>query len=168
MVRDVAQPVVRWTSASPASECATTYEGRNALAGLGSGGVGVSEPAPGESHWAVLTLLENVSDGPVDVLRVRVVGKSAALRVDRYAAFSRKEAGGVPLSLRAENGDALSDLSGKPVRVAPGQEGDVFYAARLTLTGAAPAAIRTCEVTYRHGGIEYEREFPCEFSMGED
>jgi hypothetical protein len=131
--------------------------------------VGTEHAKVGETWWFALPVPTNTTSQPIEITDVAVLDVPHGIKVLKYGAYSKVDTEGIPLLVR-EGGDApdfsrLTNHIGKPVRVAPRAESDVFYLAKLKITSPPQGSTRQCRFDYRQGGQAYTQTLDCEVEL---
>ncbi|MFD7233337.1 hypothetical protein [Streptomyces sp. NPDC059881] len=110
----------------------------------------------GKGYWFTCPLLTNISDLPVDVLAVELVGAPAHWRTGEARAARRPDDAGFWLGASDESfvkePDLTRDYSKEPVRIAPGAESPIYYFVRAeAVTSPVAGTADGCRFTYRTG-----------------
>ncbi|WP_216589800.1 hypothetical protein [Streptomyces brasiliscabiei] len=135
-----------------------------------SGTVGSEHVKVGETWWFALPVPTNKSAEPIEITGVSIVRIPKGMKVLKYGAYSLEDTEG--LALLVTEGEKLTprfaelrDYSDKPVRVAPHQSSDIYYLARLKITGLPSQSARYCKFDYRQGGREFTQTLDCEVEL---
>lgn len=131
--------------------------------------VGSEHAAIGQSWWFALPLVQNRSNSPVELTGVQVLDLPRGLKVSQYAAFSSEETNGVALIF--PDGDSqfpvakYKDYSKRPVKLAPGNENDIYYSVKVSVNGRVSGEASLCRFAYSQGSDRYTQDLPCRFAL---
>ncbi|OXS37056.1 hypothetical protein [Streptomyces sp. XY006] len=122
----------------------------------------------GKEYWVALPTADNVSDRPLTLLRGEITQVPEGLEVVGYKAISHEDTDGHPLSASPVEGSPgvpkltkLPDHSSRPSLVPAHEPGDVFWAARVRVTGKVTGDLTGCRYYYRQDGTEYGQNVAC-------
>ncbi|MEV5438781.1 hypothetical protein AB0K80_22625 [Streptomyces sp. NPDC052682] len=154
----------------PGEEPSGGHAAGTALDGDIQAGVEVTSPHAriGKEYWVALPTADNVSDRPLTLLRGEITRVPDGLRIIGYKALSHEDTGGHPLSASPVGGSpgipdltTLPDRSGRPAVVPAHEPGEVFWAARVRVTGKVTGDLTGCRYVYRQGGVTYQQDLVC-------
>ncbi|MER6345109.1 hypothetical protein ACWC10_05955 [Streptomyces sp. NPDC001595] len=146
------------------------YRVGTALDGDIQAGMEVTSPHTqiGKEYWVALPTADNVSDRPLTLLRGEITQVPEGLRIVGYKALSHEDTGGHPLSAAPVGGSpgipdltTLPDHSDRPSLIPAHEPGEVFWAARVRVTGKVTGDLTGCRYYYRQGDAEYRQELAC-------
>ncbi|MFJ3441325.1 hypothetical protein ACIPM2_09130 [Streptomyces sp. NPDC086081] len=146
------------------------YRVGNALDSDVQAGIEVTSPHAqvGKEYWVALPTADNVSGQPLTLLRGEISQVPDGLDIVGYKALSHEDTDGHPLSASPVEGSPgvpnltkLPDHSGRPSRVPAHEPGDVFWAARVRVTGKVTGDLTGCRYHYRQGDTEYRQNVAC-------
>ncbi|QIJ62811.1 hypothetical protein [Streptomyces sp. JB150] len=140
-----------------------------ALDGERQGGIEVTSPhaRSGSECGVCLPAVANTSDEPLVLLEGEIARVSEGLEYLGCRAVSAEDTGGhaLVISIGVRNGmpgpAKLRDHAGRPVRVPAREVSDVFYAARVKVTGPVRGDLTGCRYRYRQGGEEFRQDVDC-------
>jgi hypothetical protein len=141
-----------------------------ALDGDIQAGVEVTSPHAqiGKEYWVALPAADNISDRPLTLLRGEITHVPKGLRITGYKALSHEDTDGHPLSASPVGGSpgipdltTMPDHSDQPSRIPAHQPGEIFWAARVRVTGKVTGDLTGCRYFYRQGGVEYQQDLAC-------
>ncbi|MFE6199329.1 hypothetical protein [Streptomyces sp. NPDC057838] len=122
----------------------------------------------GKEYWVALPTADNVSDRPLTLLRGEITQVPEGLEIVGYKAISHEDTEGHPLGASPVEGSpgvpnltALPDHSGRPSLIPAHEPGDVFWAARVRVTGKVTGDLTGCRYYYRQEGAEYRQDLGC-------
>ncbi|MDT0390823.1 hypothetical protein [Streptomyces dubilierae] len=122
----------------------------------------------GKEYWVALPTADNVSDQPLTLLRGEITKVPEGLEIVGYKAISHEDTDGHPLSASPVEGSPgvpnltrLPDHSGRPSLVPAHEPGDIFWAARIRVTGRVTGDLTGCRYYYRQDGTEYGQNVAC-------
>ncbi|RZU46103.1 hypothetical protein EV284_0768 [Streptomyces sp. BK022] len=122
----------------------------------------------GHEYWVALPRAENTSDRPLTLLKGEITHVPPGLQITEYRAFSHEETEGHPLGTTPVGGSpgiadltAMPDHSGKPSQVEAHASGDIYWAARVRVTGEITRALTGCRYFYRQGNVKYQQDLYC-------
>ncbi|MGY5099338.1 hypothetical protein [Streptomyces sp. 900105245] len=122
----------------------------------------------GKEYWVALPAADNLTNRPLTLLRGEFTRVPHGLKLIEYRAFSHEDTEGHPMGPTPVGGSPgipdltrLHDYSDRPSRVAPHEPGDVFWAARLRVTGKVTGALTGCRYFYRQGSTDYQQDLSC-------
>ncbi|MEV3973462.1 hypothetical protein AB0K68_35900 [Streptomyces sp. NPDC050698] len=133
-------------------------------------GLEVSSPHAqiGKEYWVALPAADNLSDRPLTLLRGEITHVPEGLEIVGYKALSHEDTEGHPLSASPVGGSpgipdltTLPDHSNRPSVVPAHEAGDVFWAARVRVTGKITGDLTGCRYYYRQGKEQYRQELAC-------
>ncbi|MFF4897914.1 hypothetical protein [Streptomyces sp. NPDC001068] len=121
---------------------------------------------PGDEYWVALPAPANTSGTPLTVLDATIAPAPRGVRILGYRAVSAEYAGGYLLGFAhvgAEDSvlERAHDYAGDPIPVEPHQRSDVYYLARLRVTGPIHGKLTTCRFRYRQGSNVYRQDLRC-------
>ncbi|GAA3799549.1 hypothetical protein ACFS5L_25140 [Streptomyces phyllanthi] len=135
-----------------------------------NGTVGFEHVKAGDIFWFALPVPANTSDEPIEITGASVVEVPKGIKVLRYGAYSLDDTEG--LALLTEEGDKytpafgrLKDHAKEGVKVAAHSSSDIYYLARLKITGEPTRSVRYCKFDYRQGGRELTQTLDCEVEL---
>lgn len=121
----------------------------------------------GEDYWVALPRADNISDRPLTLLGGKITHLPQGLKITKYVAFSHEETEGHPLGASPVNGapgipalPTKQDHSG-PSRIKAHASGDIFWAAKVHVTGKISHALTGCRYFYKQGAITYQQDLYC-------
>jgi hypothetical protein len=122
----------------------------------------------GKEYWVALATADSVSDRPLTLLRGEITHVPEGLRITGYKALSHEDTEGHPLSASPVGGSpgipdltTLPDHSSRPSLVPAHEPGEVFWAARVRVTGKVTGDLTGCRYYYRQGDVEYQQDLTC-------
>ncbi|SMF80043.1 hypothetical protein [Streptomyces sp. Amel2xC10] len=121
----------------------------------------------GEEYWVSLPLTSNASAKPLTLEKAEITHVPKGLRIIGYRAVSARDTDGHAMGVAPAGTDQVHDLehardhADRPVRVESDSVSDVYYLARLRVTGPVRADLTGCRYRYRQGGAEYRQDLPC-------
>ncbi|WP_234536653.1 hypothetical protein [Streptomyces shenzhenensis] len=125
--------------------------------------VGYEHTQIGKEYWVTMPQMENTSGKPLTVLSGKIVHVPAGLRVTAYRVVSDGAGahpyGVVPVGLRDDH--ALYH-KGSSFRIRAHTLSDLYYEARIKVTGAVRGDLTTCRYTYRQGSATYNQDIGCD------
>lgn len=133
-------------------------------------GVEVTTPHAqiGKEYWVALPVADNISDHPLALLRGEITHIPKGLQVMGYKALSHEETEGHPLSASPVGGSpgipdltTMSDHSDRPSRIPAHEPGEIFWAARIRVTGKVTGDLTGCRYFYRQGDVTYRQDVAC-------
>ncbi|MFG2386687.1 hypothetical protein [Streptomyces avermitilis] len=132
-------------------------------------GLEVTSPVQvGKEYWVALPTAENTSDRTLTLLKGEITHVPRGLKIIEYRAFSHEETQGHPLGASPVGGSPgipdltrMHDYSGRPSRVPAHESGEVFWAARVRVTGKITHTLTGCRYFYRQGKTEYQQDVSC-------
>ncbi|GHD36384.1 hypothetical protein GCM10010335_32410 [Streptomyces galbus] len=146
------------------------YRVGSALDGDIQAGLEVTSPhlKVGNEYWVPLPTADNVSDQPLALLRGEITQVPKGLEIIGYKAISHEDTDGHPLSASPIEGSPglpnltkLPDHSSRPSRVPAHEPGDIFWAARVRVTGKITGDLTGCRYYYRQGSTQFLQELSC-------
>ncbi|MFH9990151.1 hypothetical protein [Streptomyces luteogriseus] len=146
------------------------YRAGTALDGDIQAGLEVSSPHTqiGKEYWVALPAADNLSDRPLTLLRGEITQVPHGLKIIGYKALSHDDTDGHPLSASPVGGSpgipdltTLPDHAGRPSVVPAHEAGDIFWAARVRVTGKITGDLTGCRYYYRQGGEQYRQDLAC-------
>ncbi|MEU4111780.1 hypothetical protein [Streptomyces sp. NPDC027717] len=121
----------------------------------------------GKEYWVALPRAENTSDRPLTLLKGEITDVPKGLKVTEYRAFSHEETEGHPLGPSPVEGSpgipaltATHDHTG-PSQIKARTSGDIFWAARIRVTGKITGALSGCRYFYQQGNVKYQQDLYC-------
>ncbi|MEU9451584.1 hypothetical protein [Streptomyces sp. NPDC048277] len=134
--------------------------------GLQSYGISGYEHAQvGKEYWVTLPQMENTSGKPLTVLSGKIVHVPAGLRITGYR-IAGAGAGGHPIG--ASPVGATDDVGragarkGDRIRIKAHGLSDLYYEARVKVTGPVHGDLTTCRYEYRQGSTTYHQDLGCD------
>ncbi|MEU4047006.1 hypothetical protein ACK389_30365 [Streptomyces antibioticus] len=121
----------------------------------------------GEEYWVSLPQTSNVSATPLTLEKAEITQVPEGLRIIGYRAVSARDTDGHAMGVASAGTDQVHDLehardhADRPVRVEADSVSDVYYLARLKVTGPVGADLTGCRYRYRQGDTEYRQDLPC-------
>ncbi|MGW1862442.1 hypothetical protein [Streptomyces collinus] len=122
----------------------------------------------GKDYWVALPAADNLTGRPLTLLKGEFTHIPHDLKLVEYRAFSHEDTQGHPMGTSPVGGSPgipdltrLHDYSGRPSRVAPHQPGEIFWAARLRVTGKVTSVLTGCRYIYRQESTEYQQDPSC-------
>ncbi|MFD8816860.1 hypothetical protein ACFV23_36585 [Streptomyces sp. NPDC059627] len=132
-------------------------------AGQGSNLVGYEHTQVGKEYWVTMPEMSNNSGKPLTVLGARIVHVPAGLRVTGYRVVSAGAGGHaigvIPVGVTDDN--ALHH-KGSSFQVKAHGSSDLYYEARVRVTGAVHGDLTTCRYEYRQGSTTYHEDIGCD------
>ncbi len=124
----------------------------------------------GETWWFALPVPANKSAKPIEITEASIVEVPQGMKVLEYGAYSLEDTEGLALLVKEGSKftprfEELRDYSDKPVKVAPHKSSDIYYLARLKITGLPSKSARYCRFDYRQGGREFTQTLDCEVEL---
>ncbi|CAL9513355.1 hypothetical protein [Streptomyces sp. enrichment culture] len=134
---------------------------------MSSGTAGTEKAAVGQEWWFALPVPHNTSREAIKITSAQVVSVPKGLEVSGYGAFEIDETGGVYfLSNAADPSNPrfaeLKNHINRPVEVRPNQASEIYYLARLRVTGPVEDNVRGCRYEYERGSRLYTQTLDCE------
>ncbi|MGW2702356.1 hypothetical protein [Streptomyces sp. NPDC001340] len=130
-----------------------------------TGTVGSEHAHVGQEYWVGLPVTFNTSNKPVTVLDGTILQVPQGLKLLRYGAFSAEELGDNLLlasdSESMRQVDRAKDHHGEPIRIPPHDSADVYFMARVRVTGPVRGLLSGCRYRYRQGDVEYQQDLRC-------
>ncbi|MFD6417577.1 hypothetical protein [Streptomyces sp. NPDC060194] len=112
----------------------------------------------------------NTSDERLEIRSAQVRRVPDGLRLLEYRAVSLDETGAY--SFVSRQGDpgsvdltTVHDFARKPVVLDAGESGDIYYVARLKVTGPVRGDLDDCALLYEQGGRPYRQTLGCTTTM---
>ncbi|MGY5051319.1 hypothetical protein ACWDE0_37895 [Streptomyces sp. 900105755] len=139
--------------------------GGTALAGAGKSSnlVGYEHTQAGKEYWVTMPQMENTSGKPVTVLSGKIVHVPAGLRITAYRVVS-DGTGPHPYGVRAVGVTDHNALAhqGSSIRIPAHTLSDLYYEARVKVTGTVHGDLTTCHYEYRQGSSTYREDIGCD------
>lgn len=164
----VAAAVGTYLLAAGRGESGTVTEGTALDGGMQSAGdVGYEHAQVGEEYWAGLPLVWNESSRDLAISKAEFVHVPEGLEVLEYRALDGDDTDGNILFARTDGKGGMGDLTearnyaGTPVKVKAKSGSDVYYIARVKVTGPIHADLTGCRYWYRQGAREYRQDVDC-------
>ncbi|MFE7889635.1 hypothetical protein [Streptomyces sp. NPDC057412] len=144
------------------------HEGSALDGGMQSAGdIGYEHAQVGEEYWAGLPMTWNTSDQDLEITRAEFSHVPQGLEVIEYRAVDGNETDGNILFSRNDGKSGLSDLlkaknhAGRPVKVKAKSGSDIYYVARVKVTGPIHGALKDCRFWYQQDHKEYQQRVDC-------
>ncbi|MFE1884958.1 hypothetical protein [Streptomyces diastatochromogenes] len=120
----------------------------------------------GAEYWVSLPQTGNRSAKPLTLLDAEITQVPAGVKVLEYKAVSGNDTEGHAMGVSLTGADAgeierARDRAGRPVRVKAHRVSDVYYLARVRVTGTVHGNLDDCRFRYRQGSTEYSQDLPC-------
>ncbi|MEU2621000.1 hypothetical protein ABZ642_23160 [Streptomyces sp. NPDC007157] len=120
----------------------------------------------GKEYWVSMLQMENKSGKPLTVLSGKIVHVPAGLRITGYRINSSGGIGGHPIGATpvgaAEDVDRAGDHKGSSIQIKAHALSDLYYEARVKVTGAVHGDLTTCHYEYRQGSTTYHQDIGCD------
>ncbi|MFJ3641014.1 hypothetical protein ACIPRD_14805 [Streptomyces sp. NPDC090108] len=121
----------------------------------------------GQEYWVSLPQTSNRSSRALTVLNAEITPVPQGIRIMEYRADSGSDTDGHPVgvSLIKADGDDLAeapDHAGHPVPIRAHHMTDIYYLARVKVTGPIRGAFTKCRYRYRQGSTTYQQDLPCQ------
>ncbi|MFD5013774.1 hypothetical protein [Streptomyces chartreusis] len=132
-----------------------------------AGDVGYEHAKVGEEYWAGLPLAWNTSATDVEITKAEFSQVPKGLKVIEYRAVNGNETDGNILFARADGKGGMPDLlkarnyAEHPVKVKAKSGSDIYYVARVKVTGPIEGALKGCHFWYRQGSQQYQQQLEC-------
>jgi hypothetical protein len=132
-----------------------------------AGDVGCEHAQVGEEYWAGLPLPWNTSSEDVEITKADFGHVPEGIEVIEYRAVNVNETDGNILFARTDGKGGMPDLSearnyaGHPAEVKAGSGSDIYYVARIRVTGRVQDALKDCRFWYRQGSRQYRQQVEC-------
>lgn len=132
-----------------------------------AGDVGYEHAQIGEEYWAGLPLPWNTSSADVEITKAEFDDVPQGIEVIEYRAVNGNETDGNILFARTDGKGGMPDLSkarnyaGHPVKVKAKSGSDIYYVARIKVTGRVHGALKDCRFWYRQGSQRYRQQVEC-------
>ncbi|MFS0693128.1 hypothetical protein [Streptomyces nitrosporeus] len=155
---------------SCADDDAGKYHAGTALRSDDQEGIEVTSPHAqiGKEYWVALPAAENISGRPLELLKGEITHAPKGLEITGYKAFSHEDTQGHPLGATPVEGipgmpdlTAMRDHSDHPSRIKAHTYGDIFWAAKVRVTGKISGDLTGCRYFYRQNESEYEQDLGC-------
>ncbi|MGW6902905.1 hypothetical protein [Streptomyces sp. NPDC054940] len=150
------------------SSAGVVPEGSALNGGMQSAGdVGYEHAEVGDEYWAGLPLTWNTSTQDVEIRKAEFSQVPKGLKVIGYRAVNVNETDGNILFARADGKGGMPDLSkarnyaGHPFKVKAKSGSDIYYVARVKVTGPVQGALKGCRFWYRQGSQQYRQQLEC-------
>ncbi|MFD6294330.1 hypothetical protein ACFWFU_05935 [Streptomyces sp. NPDC060235] len=120
----------------------------------------------GQEYWVSLPQVTNSSNNPVTVTKAQFVSLPYGLELIGYKALSVKDSDGYGLGVTPTKGGdedltGLPDHAGEPFTVKAHQPADVYYAARVKVTGPVSDDTSQCRFWYHQKSAAYRQDLRC-------
>ncbi|MEU9455042.1 hypothetical protein [Streptomyces sp. NPDC048277] len=120
----------------------------------------------GHEYWVALPAPANTSGQPLSVLGATLRSAPKGVRILGYRAVSAHDTEGQLMGVAligAEKGilERSHNYAGQPVVVKPHQRSDVYYLARIKVTGPVHGKLTTCRFRYRQGARTFRQDLRC-------
>lgn len=122
---------------------------------------------PGSEYWVSLPAVANTSDEPLALLKGEITRVPEGLEILEYRAVSAEDTDGHPMIVPTGGRNGMPDLAkirdyaGRPVRVPAREVSDIFYAARVRVTGPVRGDLTGCRYWYRQGNKKFRQDLGC-------
>ncbi|MFG3292695.1 hypothetical protein ACGF3G_28300 [Streptomyces sp. NPDC048179] len=124
-----------------------------------AGVAGYDHAQVGDEYWVAMPPLSNKTGKPLTVVDAKIVHVPAGLRVTGYRVDS---AGGDGYLIGPSPVAATDDVKDGPIRVAAHSRSDLYYEARVKVTGAVHGDLTGCRFTYRQGSVTHHQDLGCD------
>ncbi|AZP22785.1 hypothetical protein EJC51_46135 [Streptomyces aquilus] len=129
----------------------------------------------GAEYWVSLPQPSNTSAKSLTLEKARITGVPKGLRIVGYRAVSAQDTDGHAMGVAPAGTPQVHDLehapdhAGSPIQVKASATSDVYYLARLKVTGQVGGDLTGCRYWYRQGTTDYRQDLPCvtRISLGE-
>ncbi|MFE7277254.1 hypothetical protein [Streptomyces sp. NPDC057623] len=132
-----------------------------------AGDVGYEHAQIGEEYWAGLPLTWNTTAEDVEITKAEFSEVPKGLKVIEYRALNGNQTDGNILFARTDGKGGMPDLfkarnyAGHPVKVKAKSGSDIYYVARVKVTGPPQGALKGCRFWYRQGSQQYQQQLDC-------
>ncbi|MFK0279723.1 hypothetical protein ACIQVL_04500 [Streptomyces sp. NPDC090499] len=132
-------------------------------AGQGSNLVGYEHTQVGKEYWVTMPEMSNSSGKPLTVLSAEIVHVPAGLRVTGYrvvgAGTGGHPYGVIPVGV---TNDSARPHQGGSIPIKAHGSSDLYYEARVKVTGTVHGDLTTCRYGYRQGSTTYHEDIGCD------
>ncbi|MBW8796460.1 MAG: hypothetical protein JF597_23550 [Streptomyces sp.] len=119
----------------------------------------------GDEYWVSLPQMSNTSGEPLTVLSGKIAHVPAGLHITGYR-INSSGGGGHPLGpIRVGDAEAVDRAGahkGSSIPVKAHDTSDLYYEARVKVTGTVRGDLTTCRYTYRQGSTTYHQDLRCD------
>ncbi|MFF4053465.1 hypothetical protein ACFYZ5_43350 [Streptomyces chartreusis] len=132
-----------------------------------AGDVGYEHAQIGAEYWAGLPLPWNTSGQDLEITKAEFSQVPKGLKVIEYRAVNGNETDGNILFSSNDGKSGLADLlkarnyADHPVMVKAKSGSDIYYIARVKVTGPVHGALKDCRFWYRQDNKEYQQQVDC-------
>jgi hypothetical protein len=129
--------------------------------------VGYEHAQVGEEYWAGLPLPWNTSGQDVEITKAEFSHVPEGVKVIEYRAVHGNETDGSVMFAHTGGKGSTPDLSkirnhaGRPFTVRAKSGGDIYYVARVKVTGPVNGTLKDCRFWYRQGSRQYRQQVDC-------
>jgi hypothetical protein len=154
-----------------ASSSGQREAGHSLNGGIRSNGtVGTDHVRVGEEWWVAFPPVVNTSKQRLEVTGVKLLDVPKGLKVTEYRAVDSAESEGVSLISRQGDPDMpditrLKDHSGRPIEVNSGTDSDIYFVARLKVTGPISKNANGCQFEYEQDSKKYAQTLQCDTAL---
>ncbi|MEV7391291.1 MULTISPECIES: hypothetical protein [unclassified Streptomyces] len=158
-------PAAVFLALSAAALTSCSDGGGTALDGAGQGSnlVGYEHTQVGKEYWVTMPEMSNHSGKPLTVLSAEIAHVPAGLRVTGYRVVSTGAGGHVigviPVGVTDDN---ARPQKGSSIQVKAHDSSDLYYEARVEVTGAVHGDLTNCRYEYRQGSTTYHEDIGCD------
>ncbi|MET8582222.1 hypothetical protein ABZX39_15225 [Streptomyces collinus] len=151
----------------------TVREG-NALDGgtQSAGNVGYEHAQVGDEYWAGLPIPWNTSRSDIQLSAAEFTHVPKGVKVVEYRAFDADETdGNVVFASTDAHESGMGDLfkvrnyAGRAVTIKADSGSNVYYVARIKVTGPVHDSLSGCRYSYRQGATRYQQDIDCSTSV---
>lgn len=120
----------------------------------------------GQEYWVSLPQTANLSGKPLTLLSATLAPTPKGVRILEYRAVSGNDTDGHLVGaarIGAEGGqlERARNYAGHPIVVKPHHVSDIYYMARIKVTGPIHGELATCRFRYRQGSDTYRQDLRC-------
>lgn len=132
-----------------------------------AGDVGYDHAQVGAEYWAGLPLPWNTSGQDLEITRAEFSQIPKGLKIIEYRAVDSNDTDGNILFSRADGKGGIPDLTkvrnyaDHPVKVKAKAGSDIYYAARVKVTGPIHGTLKGCRFWYQQNDKEYQQLVDC-------
>ncbi|MFF8478656.1 hypothetical protein [Streptomyces sp. NPDC015414] len=133
-----------------------------------AGNVGYEHARVGDEYWAGLPILWNTSRSDIRLTAAEFTHVPKGLKVVEYRAFDADETdGNVVFASTDADESGMGDLfkvrnyAGRAVTIKANSGSNVYYVARIKVTGPVEGNLSGCRYSYQQGTTSYQQHIDC-------